>query len=230
MSRLKWFHVDTRFGLAQWNCDSEDTAPGATEASPRPAVAFTRRGVYRRHVGSSNCLIDAGTVVSYPQWMEYRVSHLPGGGDRSTIVSLTGEGLESLGVERLSAEQVASSPRMTLLVREVEIAAREGARLAIEEPLVRLMMEAIRALTGNTRHLPKRRATAAAHHGAVERAKEAMVSRYAERLTLDDIARDSGYSAGHLCEVFRRETGSLASTINPCGPSSASSCARVTVG
>jgi AraC-like DNA-binding protein len=34
-----------------------------------------------------------------------------------------------------------------------------------------------------------------------------MTTRYDERLTLDDIARDSGYAAAHLCEVFRQATG-----------------------
>lgn len=49
--------------------------------------------------------------------------------------------------------------------------------------------------------------TAAAHRRAVERARETMAARYDERLTLDEIARDTGYTATHLCEVFRREVG-----------------------
>jgi AraC-like DNA-binding protein len=207
MSRLTWFHVDTRFGAGDWNCDSEDTAPGATEASSRPAVAFTRRGAYRLHVGSKSSLVGPGTVVSYPQWMEYRISHPLPGGDRSLVVSLTGDGLETLGVERLSMKQIASSRRMALLVREVEIATRDAAGLAVEERLVQLMREAVTALASDARHLPTSNATAAAHHRAVERAKDTMMRRYAERLTLDDIARDSGYSAAHLCELFPRETG-----------------------
>lgn len=207
MPDLTWFHRDPRFGAADWNCGSGDTAPHATEVSPRPAIAFARRGVYRRHVGSETILVDAGTVAFYPQGMEYRVSHPLSGGDRSLVVTLTGQALESLGVERLPAGYAASFPRIALEVRRVELAARDGASLAVEELLVRLVSEAVTALSGDRRHAPRREATAAAHRRAVERAKEMMASRYGERLTLDDIARESTYSVPHLCEVFRRETG-----------------------
>lgn len=207
MPRLRWIHRDSRFQAADWRCGSADTAPHATEASPRPAIAFTRRGVYRRHVGSRTLLLDPGTAVCYPRGMEYRVSHPVPGGDRSLVVALTGAGLEGLGAQRLPEGHAVLSRRSALDIRKVDRAAREGAVLAVEELLLRLVGEGLAALSQDRRDARGREGTAAAHRRAVERAKETMAARYDERLTLDDIAQDSGYTATHLCEVFRHETG-----------------------
>jgi len=207
VSRLRWFHGDSRYQAADWRCGSADTAPRALEASPRPAIAFTRRGVYRRHVGSATLLVDPGTAVFYPRRMEYRVSHPVPGGDRSLVVALSRRALEDLRVECLPEGHAVSSRRSALDLRRVDFAAREGAVLAVEELLVLLVSEALGTLSRNPRDVGRREGTAAAHRRAVERTKETMAARYAERLTLDDIALDSGYTASHLCEVFRRETG-----------------------
>ena len=207
MPRLRWFHDDPRFAVADWSCASQDTAPDAPEASPSPSIAFTRRGVYRRHVGSRTLLVDAGTTVVYPQWMEYRVSHPLPGGDRSLVVMLTRKALESFGVGRPPAGHTATSPGSALRIRQVELAAREKASLAVEELLVQLVSQSLTALSRERRPVAGRPTTAAAHRRAVERAREFMAARYGERLTLDDIAGESGYSVPHLCEVFPRETG-----------------------
>lgn len=158
-------------------------------------------------MGSESLLVDAGTVVFYPQGVEYRVSHPLPGGDRSLVVTLRGKALETFRIEWLAVGHVAASPGVALRVRQVELAARDGAGPAVEELLVQLVSEAVTALSGDRRHIPRREGTAAAHRRAVERAKEVMASRYGERLTLDDIARESTYSVPHLCEVFRQETG-----------------------
>lgn len=207
MSGLRWFHRDSRFQAADWRCRSADTAPHATEASPRPAIAFTRRGVYRRHVGSRTLLLDPGTAVSYPRGMEYRVSHPVPGGDRSLVVALSGEVLESLRTQPLHEGHAVLSRRSALDIRKVDRATREGAALAVEELLLRLVGEGLEAISRDRHDARGREGTAAAHRRAVERARETMAARYDERLTLDDIARDSGYTAAHLCEVFRAETG-----------------------
>ncbi|MGH7542974.1 MAG: helix-turn-helix domain-containing protein [Gemmatimonadota bacterium] len=203
---MRWLHGDSRFRMADWTCRAGDTAPEAVEASDRPAISFSRRGVYRRHVGSRTLLLDPGTAVFYPPWMEYRVTHPLPGGDRSLVVALSESALDGFGVDRLPDGHAISSRDSSLLVRRVELAAREGRRLAVEELLVRLVRETLAALSGD-HNVRRRNGTAAAHRRAVERAKEVMASRYGERLTLDAIARDSGYSAPHLCEVFREETG-----------------------
>ena len=207
MPYLRWFHGDSRFHAADWRCASEDTAPHSTEASPRRAVAFTRWGAYRRHVGSRTDLVDPGALVSYPQGMEYRVSHPVPGEDRSLVVTLTGKAMEELEVERFPEGCVAAPRRSVLDVRRVELAAREGARLAVEEILLRLVRDTLSTLARTDRPRRRREGTAADHRRAVDHAKEVMATRYDERLTLDDIARHSGYSAPHLCEVFRRATG-----------------------
>ena len=203
---LRWFHGDPRFRAADWTCRSGDTRPGRAEASPRPAIAFTRRGVYRRHVGSRSLLLDPGTAAFYPAWMEYRVTHPLPGGDRSLVVELAEGALEDFGIDRLPDGHAVSSPRSALIVRKVELAAREARGLAVEELLIRLVGETLLASTGD-RPVRRRKGTAAARRRAVEHAREVMAGRYGERLTLDDIARDSGYSAPHLCQVFREETG-----------------------
>ncbi len=50
--------------------------------------------------------------------------------------------------------------------------------------------------------------TARAHAEIAEAAKETMTARFAERLTVDDLARDIHVSPYHLTRVFRRHTGS----------------------
>ena len=207
MSSLRWFHRDSRFQAADWRCSAKDTALQATEASPLPTIAFNRQGVYRRHVGSMTILVDPGAAVFYPPEMEYRVSHPVPGGDRSLVVVLSEAALENLRVERLPVGHTLPSRRSALDIRRAEHAAREGAVLAVSELLVRLVGEALESLRGRRRDARHREGTPAAHRRAIERARETIAARFAERLTLDDIARDSGYSATHLCEVFRAETG-----------------------
>jgi AraC-like DNA-binding protein len=158
-------------------------------------------------VGSATLLLDPGTVVFYPAWMEYRVSHPVPGGDRSLVVALSEEAFESLRIRRLHEGHAVYCRHAALDIRRVDHAAREGASLAIEELLVRLVREALEALTRPRREDRGREGTAAARRQAVERAREIMAARYGERLTLDDIAGDSGYSVPHLCEVFRQEIG-----------------------
>lgn len=207
MSYLRWFHRDSRFRAADWRCGSKDTRPNATEASPRPAIAFTRRGVYRRHVGARAHLIGPGTAVFYPRGMEYRVSHPVPGGDRSLVVTVECGALDELGGTCLPQGHTDLPPRSALDLRRVALAARQGAALAIEELLAWLVAEALTALSPRPCHQGRRRETAATHRRAVEHARETMAARYGERLTLDEIARDTGYTAAHLCQVFRQETG-----------------------
>lgn len=152
--------------------------------------------------------MDPGSVVFYPPGMEYQVSHPLAGGDRSLVVTLADETLDDLGIERMPAHYAVSSRSSALEIRRVELAARDGARLAVEELLLQLVRGALAAVSCDRRLSRRRRGTVAAHRRAVERAKALMAERYGERLTLDDIARDTGYSAAHLCEVFPRETGS----------------------
>ena len=204
---LLWFHGDSRFRAADWTCRSGDTGPGRAEASPRPAIAFTRRGVYRRHVGSRSLLLDPGTAAFYPAWMEYRVTHPLPGGDRSLVVELAERALEDFGIDRLPDGHAVFSPRSALDLRRVALAAREGATPAVEELLVRLVGEAWKTLSQAPCDGARRKGTAAAHQRAVERVRETLAARYDDRLTLDEIARDTGYTATHLCEVFRREVG-----------------------
>ncbi len=54
---------------------------------------------------------------------------------------------------------------------------------------------------------PRRRATDEAHHGAVNDAVSLMALRFAERLTLADVARAAHLSPLHFCRVFRARTG-----------------------
>jgi AraC-like DNA-binding protein len=49
--------------------------------------------------------------------------------------------------------------------------------------------------------------TARAHAEVTEEAKSAMTARYAERLTVEDLARGLHVSPYHLTRVFRRQTG-----------------------
>ena len=135
------------------------------------------------------------------------MSHPVPGGDRALVVTLSRSALEDLGVTRLPGAHAVHSARSALDLRRVALAARQGATLAVEEVLLRLVGEAWAAVTERPRAGGRRKGTAAAHRRAVERAQEVMAGRYGERLTLDGIAADSGYTATHLCEVFRQVTG-----------------------
>src|SRR5262249_813844 len=53
----------------------------------------------------------------------------------------------------------------------------------------------------------RRRDTEMAHRDAAELAKEMLARRFAERLTLSDIATSAHVSSFHLCRIFRRHTG-----------------------
>jgi AraC-like DNA-binding protein len=196
--------------VGDWDCRPVESSHGPLEASESPAIAFTRRGLYRKHVGSLDLLAGPGTVVFYPRWEEYRISHPLPGGDRCLVLAIDDEALEELatrggGRRPFWATHATLPPAGALLARRLSAHAPRSDPLEREETALRLAAQALRV--GGGRPDARRPATTLAHRRAVGRALLYLCARYREPLTLEEVAREACYSPFHLSRVFKRETG-----------------------
>jgi AraC-like DNA-binding protein len=175
-------------------------------------MAFTRRGLYRKHVDGREVLADPATVVFYPRWEEYRISHPLPGGDRCLDLVVDDEALDELA--RPAAADAGRpfagthgplTPRGALLARRLTATLPLGDAVEIEETALGLAAEALRARSAARE--PGVPHTAVSHRRAVGRATLALCARFREALTLEVLAREACYSPYHFCRIFKRETG-----------------------
>jgi AraC-like DNA-binding protein len=82
----------------------------------------------------------------------------------------------------------------------------EPDRLRVDETLLDVV-RALFALPRSERPGRRRLATVAVHRETVEDAKAVLSERFAERLSLEAVAREVHASPFHLARLFRRQTG-----------------------
>lgn len=200
------------------DCVCRPTDSGLTaEEQPRGnELSFVRAGTFVRHVGSRRVVADPATVLFFNRTQPYRVSHPVPGGDRCTSVVVDDatllEILERNGAGRPRPERPFQAdagpvvPEVALLQRRLAQFAPYLDPLEADETVLRLVASAVRAQHHAAGPALSDEA-ARRRRAGVERARLFIVSRYREKLLLQDIARAAAYSPYHLCRIFKQETG-----------------------
>jgi AraC family transcriptional regulator len=197
-------------------CRPADSGLTPEEQPHGNQLVFVRAGTFVRHLGSRRVVADPATVLFFNRTQPYRVSHPVPGGDRCTSVVVKDETLLEI-LERngggrprpdrpFRADAGPVAPEVALLQRCLAQFAPYVDPLEADETALRLVASAVRAqhhaatpaLSGEASR--RRRA-------GVERARLFIVSRYREKLLLQDIARAAAYSPYHLCRIFKQQTG-----------------------
>jgi AraC family transcriptional regulator len=178
--------------------------------------AFPRTASVIEHDGGDRFVGDQTRISLYNSGQAYRRSAVSPEGDHSDYFVVAPHVLrEALEVRRaptaaaddsrlFSRSHTFSAPSLYLRQRRLFQAVRAGHldEFEIESAVVSLLDDVLTGVTS---------AAGAAIPGTrrsfVQDAEQLLARRYADALSLDDIARNLGVSAFHLCRVFRAQTG-----------------------
>ena len=162
-------------------------------------LVFPRRAVRIRHAGAGAGVADPTVVVLYPPDGRYERELVDPGGDHCVFVTLS----PALAADVGAGLRPGFAPAGRSAYATVSLLA-EHARRADVDPL--LAEEALHAAVAEA--LGGRDVSAPGDRGdPVEDARIVLATRYAERLSLSDVAALVGLSPFHLARQFRRRTG-----------------------
>jgi AraC-like DNA-binding protein len=148
-------------------------------------------------------LVEAGTALLARGDVAYRSAHPFGCGDAGCHVRPSPLLLETLRLPQ-SSRAMRLAPRAHLRFRlslESVLRSRDGG-LELEEASLALLVAATERRVRDDATAATRR-----HLALVEEAKALLLRRYAEPLTLSELARTLDASPFHLARLFRRHTG-----------------------
>ncbi|MBK8727458.1 MAG: helix-turn-helix transcriptional regulator [Holophagaceae bacterium] len=190
-----------RLFVGEWKCPGE-RRPWARETSPSLEVEFPRTGMHLRSIAGRRTVVDPCRYLVHQPGEEYLMASPSGRPQQSTILRLTGEGIEALGI----------SPGSGTYRIQPAIALLHAAFLAEPDPLGAeelagaLVEQALRQAAG----VPRRSGTTPlppSWRRLAADLEEVIALRYSERLTLEDLAGGCGVSPFHASRVFRAVTG-----------------------
>ena len=178
---------------------SDDTGPDEPERiGDAFELVFARQGGFRRATEYGEHVVDPTVAYLAVPGEEQLVTHSGDGGDSGRVYALSAD-LAPLHLAHNGP--VVLSPEADLFERRVAAALRSdrGKRdtLAVEESVVRLC-DLLGSGSDGERPRPS---------PAVDRARELLAHRFAESLSLVDVAGLVGYSPHHLSRTFARATG-----------------------
>lgn len=217
-------HVRTLFRSAgvrieDVRCRPAGSGCGGEEVAPAHGVAFVRRGVFVKHLGTRRILAGGNHMVLFDPEAPYRVSHPAPGGDDCTSVSFdAGLVREALGPRGRGGAPAAFRPDLLLEDPRSAVIHHGLRRLAlagtvdgmeVEECAMSLLRNVARALRQSVPPggSPRRGGTRLAQRRLAEETRLVLNLRFADKLTLPGIARSVASSPYHLARVFRREVG-----------------------
>ena len=184
-------------------CRGRRSGRGPAWQSGRGHFVLPLAGAFVWHVGRTAMLCDANQLLFAPAGSESAFSH-PHGPELSLVVTPAADIVATLTAERSAwseAQSLAAAPALQIAARELRHAIHGGADpLSLDERIIEL-----------TRMMLGPSATPiAVRSGArttLERAKAFLHARFAEPLTLADIAAAAGVSPVYLTALFRRVEG-----------------------
>lgn len=210
------------FALIDVQCSHGRAPAGAEEASNASDVTFVRRGVFVKHVRRTTVVADSNSVLFFNRGEPYCASHPVDGGDECTVLAVREDLLREVlaDVDAAAARDVEprfhhthgpAEPACLLQLARLRRRVFEPVHdtLAAEETALDVFSAAVAAAHAVRGERPPRRAdTAAAHHELSGAAQVLLAARFAEPLTLCEVAEVVCSSPYHLARVFRREVGS----------------------
>lgn len=191
-------------------CGRQHRSPA--ECTGETHLVFPYRGLYVRHIGSSEVVAEANQVIFFNSDEEYCVSHPVDGGDGNLSLRMTDDVLRELapssqlrpgGSLLFHRHRRRIDAQAQALVALLRHSLGSGAADTLEGESLALTLVR-RALGERTSH------DASASWGLeklVGRAKLALSSDLARRWTLADVAKAVGVSPVYLTQVFRRVEG-----------------------
>lgn len=203
-------------------CSHRRGGAGEEESNPEFGIGFPMAGVFRRHEHRDEALADANHAMLWNRDAVYRVSHPIDGGDATTMLWFSPSTVTDAVFRRAprdAAKQaeafpiplVPASRAAYALVHRLRRLSREpaGREIEIEESALGIL-DAVVALSRGVpaAPVPARRSDATAvRRRRAAAVREVLAARMAQRVTLDEIARDVAVSPFHLARAFREELG-----------------------
>jgi AraC-like DNA-binding protein len=188
-------------GVHRVGCDSNPPGWSPDEVIVTFAAILVTDGMYRRRVNGIEQTVDPVTAYFQCEGEEQRVFH-PAGGDTTTVIVPSERLLGSLGdPDRLSGTTLLITPESDLAHRM--LLARAAACVDREE-----LAERATALLGgliDTDRLIHPQATSTLDRRLAARVRESLDAEV--RVSLLDMATETGFSAYRLSRAFQRVTG-----------------------
>lgn len=208
-----------------YQCRACQSGPAGEEQAEQNTIVLMRNGAFRQHFGARSVTATVNQAVFFSKDSVYRISHPVECGDRGTVLSVPERVLNDI-VRELdpSIDEHPSQPfpfvtgpcdsklfwRHRELVRRLEAAVAQPLEpLWADVTALQLIADVLEAAYARY-ELPrqrKRSGTDADHTDRVEAAKAYLATHFAERLTLDEIARAVAVSPFHLARIFQQHAG-----------------------
>lgn len=211
------------FQLGYTRCRPGTEAIGAEKLSGANALTFLRRGVFVMHLPRESFVADTNIVIFQNADDTFRTSHPGGHGDDTTWIAVKPDLVREVVAEFDPAaasdpshpfrrSHGPSTPRGYLLQRMAFEHASKGHAadpVFVCEVVHELVRESVGAanMASGSRTVRMRESTVRVHMECAEAVKTLLASRYAERLTLEEIAGHVHAAPCHLCRLFRRVVG-----------------------
>jgi AraC-like DNA-binding protein len=194
------------------HCRGECRHRSAEECATATHLVFPYRGLFLRHVGSTQSVADANHVLLFNAGQDYQVSHPATGGDACLSLSISQPLLRELAPAELLQrrdEPVFHSQSLRIDGRAQVLVAllRHSLHHCNIEPLEAESLAltlVCRSLGPRTAHAP---GASHARQRLVDRAKLLLASDLTRRWTLAEIAADVGGSAVYLTQAFQQVEG-----------------------
>ena len=187
-----------------WQCLEDGESLRAERSHATPVLTVLLSGACVLRDDRQAVIVEAGTAVLAHSDFAYRSEHPFGCGDTGCHVRPSPRLLREIDLPRARRTLVPIDIRGQFRFRlAVERVAAHGAHgLELEEACLALF-----ASTPDMRAPESPAAVHRRHVDLVEAAKALLLRRFAEPLSLDDLARALGASPFHLARIFRRITG-----------------------
>lgn len=194
------------------HCRGECRHRGDEECSAATHLVFPYRGLFMRHVGSTQSVADANHVLFFNGGEGYQVSHPATGGDACLSLSISQPLLQELAPAALLQHRDAPmfrnqslriDERAQVLVALLRHSLRSGAIEPLEAESLALTL-VCRSLGPRTTHAA---GSTRARQRLVDRARLLLASDLNRRWTLAEIASEVGGSPVYLTQAFKQVEG-----------------------
>jgi len=194
------------------HCRGECRHRSAEECASATQLVFPYRGLFLRHVGSTQSVADANHVLFFNAGQGYQVSHPATGGDACLSLSISQPLLRELAPAELlqrrdipvfHGQSLRIDERAQVLVALLRHSLHNGAIEPLEAESLALTL-VCRSLGPRTTRAP---GATHARQRLVDRAKLLLASDLTRRWTLAEIAAEVGGSPVYLTQAFQQVEG-----------------------
>jgi AraC family transcriptional regulator len=208
--------------IADYSCHADNTDVSDEEESDKDRIVLMRRGAFSRHFGRKQVTSDVNQSVFFARGSTYRVSHPAACGDRGTMFvvkpSVLGEIIRELDpdVDEQQGKLFTfvtgpCDPQVFWRHRQfiAQLESSQPEPLWVDETALAIVGDVLASAFEHqeTPRTPVRRETRSDHADRAEAAKTYLASRFAEPITLDEVARAVHSSPFNFARIFQRQTG-----------------------